>query len=791
MNLEKSKFLKVLFLLLFSNFCFSQTKITGIIVDGLNKPIENVNVVIKNEEGKTIDGDITDNLGFFSINTKVNKIKIQVFQFNNIFYEKNIEIFKDTDLGKIKINTSQVLQEVVLVSKNVNVKKELGKYVVDNIANSIFSKGKNVFEAIKYIPVLNETESGISIFNKGEATILINGKNMGDNETALNMIKNIPAENIKKIEIIAKPDSKYEANTKNGIINIILKKNENEGLKGSVNASMNQSYFNSQYGNVFISYSKKNLNLTTGLNLSNSNFFIRNNNIYNNLITNQQTNIALSTKNNDKRFSNFINADYKINQKNTIGVQFNYRITYRNSNTDIVNIFKNNNLPQIIETSINNNHSNTPNNNSYRANINYAHLLDSIGSKIDFDNTFVTIRENQKNYFEFINSNNTIEKFNQNPDEKFNINATKIDVTKVFNDENKLYFGGNYIFSNVKNYFFHGIFDGLNYISDPLQTNNFSYRDKTYAGYINYERIINEKWEGKIGLRLEKFTANGKSETNEKETNIDNTYIFPSFTLLYIPTDKHEISFDFTTHIHRSGYSQLNPFIRFNSTNSYTINNPNLLPTLSYEFAIEYSYDSKFFVNLEYTDDRNMFNEFDIVLPNNFIQRTTANYGNSNYYNINLIYSNKFFKKNWKFTSSFDFAYNETKGYFNNYDMSFNNSSYDFKLKNQINLSKNKDFNMSFIYGYSSNDRSILGTMNSLHSLKIEFTKTYKNYNFSLYAYDLLRTDLEFTENKLEYSFFKKNDYFRNINISIRYNFGNEKVNIIEEKNTEINNRLL
>ena len=200
-------------------------KVTGIVVDENNKPIENIYVIIKNSDKVSIEGDLTNIEGVFTLNTTIKNVKLQIVQFNEIYYEKDLELNANIDLGKIIIDNSKVLQEIVVIGKKTNIKKELGKFVVDNISTSQFSKGKSSYEVLNYVPILNSSEKGISIFNKGEATIFINGKPVGENDIALNMIKSIPASNIKKVEIIANPDSKYEANNKNGIINIILKNN--------------------------------------------------------------------------------------------------------------------------------------------------------------------------------------------------------------------------------------------------------------------------------------------------------------------------------------------------------------------------------------------------------------------------------------------------------------------------------------------------------------------------------------------------------------------------------------
>lgn len=781
-----------LFAFLFPLFLFSQNKITGQIFNSENNAVEFASINLQTKDNVLLKSTFSDENGKFEIEEKQGNYFLDISYLGNPLFNKEIELNNNINLGIIKVENSFLLDEIsITVTNDIKLKKELGKYVVQNISNSQFSKGKNTIEVLQYVPFLNTTENGISILNKGDATILINGKNIGNKELAYNMIKSIPVSDIQKIEIISNPDSKYDANSKSGIINVILKNNENEGLRGSVNATTNQSYYNSQNISGFVSYSKKKLNVTSGISADNSNYFSRNFYQYNYKTNNSQSQISSSTTSKNKNLSFYINADYNLNSKHTIGLQLGNFYSNRNSDTKTDNIFKQIDNSIIDSTSINTISRKTPDYNSLRGNFNYSFKIDSLGSSLKLDHTIVNVKSETSNHYDFINSNSPNILFLQNPNENWIINSSKLNFTKVLDEDSKLFLGLNYTFSDIKNDFFYGNFNGSDYISDPNQTNNFKYTDNVFASYVSYERVINDKWEASAGLRVENFKANGKTDTNSNQTNRENTYLFPSFSLLFMANDNHEFSLDFSSSIFRPYYTQLNPFVKYTSSNSYTINNPNLSPSLSYEATFGYTFFKKYMLNIDYSYDKNLFNDFDIVLPDNLIQTTTANYGNSNYWDFSFIYTENFFNKNWNFSTIANYTYDKTKGKYNNIDMSFENSSYSITLKNQINLSKNNDFNASFIYRYSSRDRSVLGEMKGLHSLKIDITKTFKNFNFTFSAFDLARNNVILEEDKATYSFYKKIDYFRNYSLSVRYNFGNKKVKNVEVKNNEINNRLL
>jgi outer membrane receptor for ferrienterochelin and colicin len=63
-----------------------------------------------------------------------------------------------------------------------------------------------------------------------------------------------------KIEVITSPSSRYEAT--GSVINIVLKKRDDEGIKGSVTFNNRQNTKNSQYTNLNLNYHKKNFTQT-------------------------------------------------------------------------------------------------------------------------------------------------------------------------------------------------------------------------------------------------------------------------------------------------------------------------------------------------------------------------------------------------------------------------------------------------------------------------------------------------------------------------------------------------
>ncbi|MDV2446091.1 hypothetical protein CMU93_01075 [Elizabethkingia anophelis] len=787
-------------LTLFSLMYFPQIKITGQILDTDDNPIEFARITLLTIENEIVKEELSDEAGNFIVELNTGgHYKIQIIYLKNLLFEKEITLTEKIDIGIIRSENS-VLLDGVEITANIRpkIKKELGKFIIQNPANSPFAKNKPTIDFLRFVPILNlEKPNEISILNKGAATIYLNGRKIDDISIALSLLKSIPAEDIKTIEIITNPDSKFSSSNANGIINIITKKVDNEGFKGAVNSTISQSYYNSQNINSYLSYSRKKITTTASFYFDSRKDFASSNYVYDNLSEELQTQIANQSISKNKIFIGNLNFNYNLSENQNIGFQFYSKLDNIKGNNITKNRYNQINSNKTDSTYTTNILSISPDYvTSFKGNINYHLKTDKEGSNLDIELNYYSNKNNieTQNILNNTTNNNFIETrhFLQNPNIQTKISNYKVDFTKVINKNSKLYLGALYTNSDITNDFFFGNFNGNQYISDPKQTNRFKYKDNIVAGYISYERVFNNKWEAKAGLRLESFKAEGRTNTNNEHLKFENIYVFPSLSLLFTPNDNHEFSLDSGSYIFRPSYNQLNPFVNYTSPNSFKINNSTLKPTLTYEVNFNYSFYKNYMLDIGYEYNKNLFNSFDVVLPNNWIMTTTANYGNSNTAYLNFIYTNSFFKGYWNFSVIADYSYDKTSGRYNGTEMSFENNQYSFKTKNQIALNSKKDFSLSVNYGYSSGKRYVMGAINNLHSLEIVISKTYKNFNFSIGGYDLARADLKINDHKESYRFQKAVDYYKTIYLSINYSFGNKKVKRIQKKSdSDIDKRLL
>lgn len=769
---------------------FSQIKITGQILDTNNNPIEFATVTLLSLENEIVKGELSNETGNFIVELNTGgHYQIQISYLQNILFEKKIVVTENMDCGVIKVENYILLDGIEITAYNQpKIVKEIGKYVVSNIASSPLSKNRTTFDFLGTIPFVNNNPDGnsITIKNRKEAKILINGREVGDKEIALNILKSTPAEDIKKIEIITSPSSKYSAATQNGIVNVVIKKN-NEGLKGAVSSGVSQSYYNSQNANANLTYSKNNWFVSTGIGVNNYRFKSKQNSIYKDYINQQQTQIEFDNNLENKTITPFVNIHYDLTSKQSIGVQFNS--SFRNNSTTNTSqneytSLANNSIDSLNQSTIK---SRNPNFKNLFLNANYTLKTDTIGSNFEL-NLYRFTQDNNTRIINVFQWNNGSQSILQQPDVDMEFYNVVADYTQNFQNEDVLKFGVNYSNGQTNNRFFHGNYDGVEYVSDTLRSNDFKYNDNTFAAYLMYQKLLGDNWEMELGLRWENYEGEGVYENTSVEKK--NNYLFPAVSVLFYANDNNEFSLDYRSSIIRPSYSNFNPNSYYTSANSYKRNNPNLLPTLSHSVVFNYSFLKHYSLDIEYDYAKNTFNEFDIVQPNGLIETITDNYGKGYELYFGFTYNKHFFNNRWNLTASLFYTYDKSDGIYNGIDLGFDNTEWGLGLKNFVYLNKTKDAILNLSYGYGSANRSILGEMNAIHSLTFELSKTYKNFNFTLGAYDLLRPTLELREERIEYSFYKRQEYFKTAYLRVSYFFGNRNVKSISNKQGKMSNRV-
>ncbi len=212
--------------------------VSGRVVDQVTQqPVLFVTVTVTNvSDGVTVTGALTDDDGRFVISGLGRGSYILTSSFlgylsvdTPIFIGDKNTIF---DVGVIEFQqSSDELEEVIVSARQDLLEASLDRRVF-NLADNFARTSGSLLDAMRGLPGIAVDQGGrILLRGSDRVAILIDGKKSSltgyGNQSGLD---SIPAANIESIEIINNPSSRYDSAGMAGIINIVYKREQDEGL---------------------------------------------------------------------------------------------------------------------------------------------------------------------------------------------------------------------------------------------------------------------------------------------------------------------------------------------------------------------------------------------------------------------------------------------------------------------------------------------------------------------------------------------------------------------------------
>ena len=215
--------------------------VTGKVIDaGTKQAIEFANVSVMQGENLAT-GTVTDVTGAFHLEVKDGTYELIVSFMGYIDHRKELVVAgKDLNIGRIALREdSKMLQDVEVVGQGSSMRFELDKKVF-TVDQNIASAGASVTDVLENIPSVDvDQEGNISLRNSEDVEIWINGKPAGLNsENRAQVLQQMPAGTVEKIELITNPSAKFSPEGSSGIINLVMKKDRSAGYYGSVQAGL-------------------------------------------------------------------------------------------------------------------------------------------------------------------------------------------------------------------------------------------------------------------------------------------------------------------------------------------------------------------------------------------------------------------------------------------------------------------------------------------------------------------------------------------------------------------------
>ncbi len=241
--------------------------ITGAVVDDQNLVIPFANAAVYNSLDSTlVGGAASDETGVFAIPLRPGNyyLKITFLSYRERIIPNVNVVSRDIDLGTIVLDAdTKVLETVEIVGERSQMELQLDKRVF-NVGSDLSTSGGNAADILNNVPSVNvEVDGTVSLRGNENVRILINGKPSGLTSRDPDALRNLQANLVERVEVITNPSSRYEASGEVGIINIVLKKNQENGLHGTFTGVVGHpDYLGGSYSlnmrrkkvNVFSSY---------------------------------------------------------------------------------------------------------------------------------------------------------------------------------------------------------------------------------------------------------------------------------------------------------------------------------------------------------------------------------------------------------------------------------------------------------------------------------------------------------------------------------------------------------
>jgi len=705
--------------------------------------------------------------------------------------------------------------EVVTLKKQV-FKKQSDRFVYD-VAASPVAKGNTTFDLLRQTPLLSTTDDKtLKIAGKNNALIYINGRKTNmDAESLTQFLKNTPAENIQKIEVITVPGSEYQVESSDGIINIVLKKKMSDGLNGNMRMANSQNKYNASSASFSVNYRKDKLGISANLNGSENieaqTYTLRNGN-------SEYSNESTGDINDpNKNLGGYLNVDYQLTEKSNIALTWNsWANRSYNSTVNLFNTVRSlNPITQNFETEYTNSR-NKENARSYNnsVNLNYELKTDSLGSKLNLNAAYLNYKR-----FQFTDngtwSPDTFGNYNvleqqviQDLPQIINNFSGTVDYIQKFKNDFTVSLGGNYNKTKTDNDTQNFTYDSKGVVTP--NPNHFIYDESIYGLYLTLEKKFSDKFSGKIGTRYEITNSLGTSDNTPSldlrriERNYNN--LLPYLSLNYAINDKNNISYAFSSRMRRPSFWELNPVRNILTETNYTQNDPFVKASSTYNQELTYMYKNSYFLILNHSFFKDVITQVPLqgfakspdgtMSPKSVLRYIRTNFGDKQEMSAMLGMQKSFFKQ--YFTTNFNIgvqhnindgtlAIDPTTGdsFWDKdgnqliYTNKRNSTSIVIQTNNTIRLDKNKTWFLGVNYFFVDKQQIELGVLKNLMSLDMSLKKIWNEWTFALNVNDILKTnviEIEDYQSNGNYNYIHQNRYNFGMTFSITYNFGNQKV---------------
>jgi outer membrane receptor protein involved in Fe transport len=625
------EFILLLFIICIPRTIFSQdiTKahyaISGIIVDSATiSPLPGANIRVVDSNNKTINGTVSDTAGHFSLLSIPGNTKIII----SLIGYKEVQLDSlEQYSGKTTVQIP--MDAIYLRTAEIVVKgeKQLIEYFVDkqvvNLDKMPGIKGNTVIQALEKtgLVIVDPVTKDISLRGNKGVSLKIDGLNMPN---ASDLIKQLDASSVDKIEIMSAPSAKYEAEGDAGIVNIVLKHNLGDYFSGNISATYNTQ--GNVYTNLCLNFKKDNfgLFLLSGWydsKMNNTSFGSASNT---NSLASYRTNAFYSSHfNTDSKYIMF-GTDYDITPNNFLSAH----VTFQPGKYNYGGI-----------SDVQYHYQSTLSDFSYHKNYGTSNRVSHTFSTAVFERIkFATPDKELTNYIQYDKLSNT----NPYDEETYYSNVVKPELKHDNTDTHNytLVIATNFVdplkdsskFETGYNFTHRDRTTDYNtaFFNDSLQawrdtggfSNSFNYKESILGAYCTYADKVSI-FDYKLGLRAEYTDAHGFVRTTSQEFRHSYTDLFPTGNIAYRLSPSTQLVFSVTRRITRPRMEYVNPFYIVTSKYTASAGNPDLKPMYNMKYELAFNP----YITFYYSNGNGKQQSVLVNRPDGTLINTTMNLG--------------------------------------------------------------------------------------------------------------------------------------------------------------------
>ncbi|MEL0261870.1 MAG: outer membrane beta-barrel protein, partial [Flavobacteriaceae bacterium] len=559
--------------------------LSGTIIDNdTQQPLEYATITFQNpQRPNMLQGGITDANGKFEIEIFPGRYTLKAEYISFEPYTKELAPYRENqDLGVIGLSISDnALEEVQVMGERTEVEFRLDKRIY-NVGRDITVRGGSVADVLDNVPSVSvDIDGNVALRGNDNVRILINGKPSGlVGISGPEGLRQLPAESIEKVEVVTSPSARYDAEGTAGLLNIILKKEELEGVNGTFSANVGTPKNNRASANL--NWRTKKINIFTTNTFSDDNNKGRgyDDNVYFNGAAPDTYLEEIDESNRGRKsFFSRLGLEYYINDKSSVI----FSGFYRNSDGE------NNSLNEIRELGANRDvYSFTT-----RENLE-SELDESLQYSIDYTNKFDDKGHELTARFQYEESNE---------DEQSQIEAkgflptvipSSFETVGNLEFQKRMLMQADYVWPIDENTQFELGYRGnfntqetdyeVAYLNNGIPTidrdlsNVLVYKEFVNAAYSQYGKKINN-FSFLFGLRMEHSNIQIDQRTTNDYTQKKYTDWFPTANFSYEINERESVTLGLSRRLRRPRSRFINPFPSRSSITNLFMGNPDLNPT--------------------------------------------------------------------------------------------------------------------------------------------------------------------------------------------------------------------